>query len=137
MPVIPVCEAEAVGVAAFLKLMILPFTFRVEPSWIRAPTVVALVVRWATTVVLPPPVAVVRPIDLRKSAAPVTLRSAPVELLRVTAPPPETDDAVWPALVANAATPAVTVFFFTPLARSIAVSTSPSVAVVVVLLVPR
>src|SRR6267154_951383 len=103
----PVCEDEAAGVAAFLNVMILPFTFRVEPSAIRLPTDEALVVRTAPTVVLPPPVAVVRPSDLRKSAAPVTLRSAPVELLSVTAPP-VTDEAVWPELVENAATPEVT-----------------------------
>src|SRR4051794_22429493 len=132
----PVCEADAVGVAAFLKVMVWPFTFRVEPSEIKEPTLLELVVRAAVTVVFPEPVAVVRPSDFRRSAGPWTLRSAPVELRRLIWPP-LIDEAVWLVLAANAATPAVMVALFTPLARSTALSTSATVAEVQVVLVPR
>src|SRR3569832_2180564 len=101
----PVWVDDAAGVPAFLKVMVWPFTFRVEPSWISEPTVLALVVRFAVTVVTPEPDEVVRPSDLSRSAGPATLRSAPVELSRVTLPA-ATEDAVWLVLVVRVATPA-------------------------------
>jgi hypothetical protein len=60
-----------------LNVMVLPSTFRVEPSWIREPTVPALVERAAVTVALPAPTDAVRPSLLRMSALPVMERSAP------------------------------------------------------------
>ncbi|MGY3074556.1 hypothetical protein ACVWZZ_000927 [Bradyrhizobium sp. LM6.10] len=72
---------------------------------------------------------------MRKSAFPVKLTSAPVELFSVTAPPPEMDDATWsvpigPAepLTTMVAAPALMVAVLTPLARSIALRTSLTVA---------
>ena len=62
-------------------------TFSVEPSVTVAPSAAALVVRLAVTVALPAPVDVVRASAFSRSALPVTLRSAPVELLSVTSPP--------------------------------------------------
>ena len=47
------------------------------------------------------------------------------------------DEAVWLVLAENAATPAVMLALFTPLARSTALSTSATVAEVQVVLVPR
>ena len=84
-------NADAAGVGAFLKVMVLPLTFSVEPSAIRLPRVATLVVRVAPTVVMPEPSAVVRPSAFRKSALPLTLRSPPVEVSRLMAPPPTTD----------------------------------------------
>ncbi|MET3361639.1 hypothetical protein ABIF60_003034 [Bradyrhizobium japonicum] len=84
-------------------------------------------VRLTLTVALPPPTDVVRPRDLSRSALPVTLRSAPVELFSVTAPAP-TLEAVWLKLVASVAAPAVMDAVLTPLARSTAVNRSLTVA---------
>src|SRR4051812_50043795 len=64
------------------------------------------------------------------------LRSAPVEVLRLITPAPEIEDAVWPLPVVMVAAPEALAAFLTPLARSIAVRTSPTVAVEVVLLAP-
>ncbi|MGY4596716.1 hypothetical protein ACVWXL_004462 [Bradyrhizobium sp. GM22.5] len=87
---------------------------------------------------LPPPEAVLRPRALSRSALPVTLRSAPVELRSVTllAVVVPTSDGVAPALVLMVAAPALMVATLTPLARSIAVARSPTVAAGVPL-VPR
>ncbi len=134
----PVAIAGALdepGTGAFLKVMTWPSTFSVEPSEIREPSEDALVVRVALTVTLPPPVALVRPSSFRKSALPVTDRSAPVELFSVTTPA-AADDAVAAEAAPIVAAPLLIVEVFTPLARSIAVRTSPTVAAGVVL-VPR
>ncbi len=64
---------------------------------------------------------------MRVSALPLKLRSAPVELLRSRAPLPLTVEAVWPAF--SVKVPAT--LLCTPLAISIAVSTSPTEAFVV------
>ena len=78
----PVGTCAGAGTCALVKVMVWPSTFRVEPSWIRLAVVVAAVVRAAPTVTLPEPTDVVRPSALRKSALPVTLRSAPVEVVQ-------------------------------------------------------
>src|SRR5512139_4193581 len=96
-----------------------PSTLSVEPSAISALSEPLLVVRAAETVALPAPLAVLRPRALSRSALPVTLRSAPDELFRVTAPA-AIEDAVWPALVLIVAAPALMAALFTPLARSTA-----------------
>ena len=124
------------GRGAFLKVMVLPSTFRVEPSAIRLPTVAELVVRLAVTVAVPAPTEEVRPRALRKSALPLTLRSAPVDVSRTSLPAPETVDSVWPVLVASVATPALMEAVLTPLARSMAFSTSVTLAVEWVELAP-
>ena len=80
-----------------LKVIVLPFTCRVEPSVIRLPSVVELVVRAAETVGRPAPTEAVRPNALRKSALPVTLRSAPVEVRSVITPAVMLDK-VWDVL---------------------------------------
>ena len=85
---------------------------------------------------LPEPVAPVSLSALRASALPTTERSAPVELLSVTTPAAMLD-AVWLALVVIVAAPEAMTAFFTPLARSIAVKTSPTVAVELTALAPR
>ncbi|MGY3034842.1 hypothetical protein ACVIIV_004012 [Bradyrhizobium sp. USDA 4354] len=107
--------------------MTLPLTFSVEPSVIRAPSEAELVVRVAVAVALPPPVAVVRPSDLSRSALPVTDTSAPAELFSVTMPA-VIDDGVAAEAAPMVAAPLVIVEVCTPLARSIAVSTSLTVA---------
>jgi len=53
----PVGTFAAAGVPAFLKVIVLPLTVSVEPSWIREPRLAELVVRVAVTVALPAPVA--------------------------------------------------------------------------------
>src|ERR1051325_2020076 len=105
LPFTPVWLEEAAGVAAFLNVMTLPFTFRVAPSWTRLPSVPAPVVRDAVTVAGPEPVEVVRRNAFSRSAWPDTLRSAPVEVSSTTLFEPLTLDAVWPALVASEAEP--------------------------------
>src|SRR5437667_8961749 len=99
------------GVCAFLNVMILPSTFRVEPSRISDPSDALVVARGTATDALPAPVAVDRPSALSRSALPVKLRSAPVELLSVMMPA-AIDDRVWAVptvapLCAMVATPAL------------------------------
>ena len=94
-------------------------------------------VRVALTVALPEPVAVVRPSAFSMSASPTMLRSAPVEVVSVIAPPPLIAATVWPAFAVIVATPADTAAFLTPLAISIALRMSPTVAADVVALAPR
>ena len=132
----PAATFAAAGASAFLKVTVLPLMFSVEPSAIRLPTVRELVVRWAVTVVIPEPSEAVRPSALRKSALPLTLRSPPVEVWSVTLPAPVTEEAVWLASVASVATPEAIVAVCTPLARSTAFRTSPTVAVDAVKLAP-
>ena len=120
--------AQPAGAGAFLKVMVLPLTFSVEPSWISLPSEA----RWwcgaAVTVVLPAPSAVVRPSALRKSALPVTLRSAPVELCRVTLPAADRRRSGADGWRSSPA-PAADRRLLTPLARSIAVTDRSTVAV--------
>ncbi|MGY4503463.1 hypothetical protein ACVWYH_007420 [Bradyrhizobium sp. GM24.11] len=135
LPLTPpdVTLAADCGVCAFLKVMVWPSMFSVEPSWTRLPSEPAVVCRLALTLALPAPVARVRPSAFRKSALPVTLRSAPVELFSVTTPLAAMDDAVWAVptggvplvpLTEIVAAPALIAALLTPLARSIAVRTS-------------
>ncbi len=109
---------------AFLNVMVWPSTFRVEPSVTRLPRLVALVARAAVMVVAPAPTADVRPSTLRLSALPVIERSAPVEPLSVVMPA-ATVLAVPPRVATPAATDAT---YWRPLARSMAVVRSPTVA---------
>jgi hypothetical protein len=68
---------------------------------------------------------------------PVTVRSWPVEVFSEIAPA-VIEDAVWPLLAGViVATPEATVALPTPLARSIALKTSPTVALAVVAPAPR
>ena len=115
---------DAVGVPAFLNVMVWPFTFRVELSWISVPSVLPLVVRCLVRVDGPEPLAVVRPRFLNRSVKAVMFRSPPVELWMVVTPAVEVE-AVWPELVETVATPFEIAADLTPLARSIAVSRSP------------
>ena len=112
--------------------MVWPSTFRVEPSWISEPSEPWLVVRATVTVALPAPVAALRPNALSRSALPVTLRSAPVELSSVILPA-AMDETVWAVptvapLWVMVAAPALIAALFTPLARSTAVRKSATVA---------
>jgi len=125
-PCVAGSEAAA-GVGPSLKVMTWPSTFRVEPDEMNDDSVAALVVRVAETVTLPAPLEVVSLSALRMSALPVTLRSEPVVLFSTSAPLPLTEEAVWPAL--RVRVPAT--LLCTPLARSTAVSTSPTEALVV------
>src|SRR5215470_1208383 len=124
----PAGTLAADGVPAFLNLIVLPSTLSIEPSVISVPKLAPLVVRLALTVALPEPVAVVSPSALRASALPVTERSPPVELRSVIAPPVMLEG-VWLVLVVIVAAPALMTAFFTPLARSMALRRSPTVAV--------
>src|SRR4051812_46397680 len=99
----PVGTAPRDAAFAFLKVMVLPLTFSVEPSSTRLAMLAALVARAAVSVVAPAPTAAVRPSALRLSALPVIERSAPVELLRVVMPA-----RVVLAVPAKVAAPAVT-----------------------------
>jgi hypothetical protein len=119
------------GAAAFLNVMVLPLTFSVEPSWTSVPSEPQ---RWCGAVDggVAGAEPSVRPSAFERSALPVMLRSAPVEVCRSDAAP--RSRAVWPAVGERRRAGAIDALC-TPLARSIAVSTSPTVAVGAV--VPR
>ena len=137
LPLTPEPDATlaASGVGALRKVMVLPLTFSVEPSAIRLPAVAALVVRVAPTVVMPEPSAVVRPKALRKSALPLTLEIATGRSLQADRAGSDRGDGL--AGVGRRGRDAGSnVEDRTPLARSIARSTSPTVAVEVVELAP-
>jgi hypothetical protein len=121
----PVGTCAAAGTCALEKVMVWPFTFRVDPSRIRLAVVAALVVRALPTVTLPEPLDVVRPSSFSRSALPMTLRSAPVDELSVRTPVPALMALVEPVITAA---PAVITVLATPLARSTALSTSAKVA---------
>src|SRR5712664_928426 len=82
----PEATFAASGGAAFLNVMVLPLTFRVEPSWTRVPSEAEVIVRPLVTVTLPAPTDAVRPRAFRRSALPVMLRSAPVPVVKVRIP---------------------------------------------------
>src|SRR5260370_34935397 len=84
----PVGTCAGNGTCALEKVMVWPFTFRVDPSWIRLAVVVAAGVRALPTVTLPGPLDGVRPSSFGKSALPMMLRPAPVDELSVRTPGP-------------------------------------------------